>query len=68
MSQVRLAIVGCGGNSSGHARRMNQNPDVQVVGACDVNTDIAQGYIDRNLPDLEPRPLAFDDLDKMLSE
>ncbi len=66
MSQVRLAIVGCGGNSSGHARRMNQNSDVQIVGACDVNTDIAQGYIDHNLPDLEPSPSAFDDLDKML--
>ena len=68
MSQVRLAIVGCGGNSSGHARRMNQNPDVQIVGACDVNTDIASSYIERNLPDLEPSPAAFDNLDKMLAE
>ena len=68
MSQVRLAIVGCGGNSSGHARRMNHNPDVQIVGACDVNTDIASSYIERNLPDLEPSPVAFDNLDKMLAE
>ena len=40
MSKIRLGIIGCGGNSSGHARRMNENPDVQIVGTCDVNTDI----------------------------
>ena len=68
MSKIRLAMIGCGGNSSGHARRMNGNPDVQIVGTCDVNTDIANAYIDRNLPDLEPRPAAYDDIDKMLAE
>ena len=68
MSKVRLAIIGCGGNSSGHARRLNTHPDVQIIGACDVNTEIANGYIDRNLPELEPRPGAFDDMDKMLAE
>lgn len=68
MSKIRLAMIGCGGNSSGHARRMNGNPDVQIVGGCDVNTDIVDAYIDRNLPDLKPRPKAYDDLDKMLAE
>ena len=66
MSKIRLAMIGCGGNSSGHARRMNGNPDVQIVGTCDVNTDIANGYIDRNLSDLTPRPEAYDDIAKML--
>ena len=61
-------MIGCGGNSSGHARRMNSNPDVQIVGTCDVNTDIANSYIDRNLSDLKPRPDAYDDIAKMLSE
>ena len=41
MSKVRLAIIGCGGNSSGHARRMNQMDEVQIIATCDVNTDIA---------------------------
>ncbi|MDP7281805.1 MAG: Gfo/Idh/MocA family oxidoreductase, partial [Candidatus Poribacteria bacterium] len=68
MSQVRLAMIGCGGNSSGHARVMNQNPDVQIVATCDVNTEISNSYIDRNLSDLEPRPQAFDNLDLMLAE
>jgi predicted dehydrogenase len=68
MSKIRLAIIGCGGNSSGHARRMNQIPEVQIVGTCDVNTEIASGYIDRNLPELTPRPRAYDDIDKMLAE
>jgi len=68
MSQVRLAMIGCGGNSSGHARVMNQNPDVQIVATCDVNTEISNSYIDRNLSDLELRPQAFDNLDLMLAE
>ena len=68
MSKIRLAMIGCGGNSSGHARRMKGNKDVQIVGACDVNTEIANGYIDRNLTELKPRPDAYDDIDKMLAE
>ena len=68
MSQVRLAMIGCGGNSSGHARVMNENPDVKIVATCDVNTEISNSYIDRNLSDLEPRPQAFDNLDLMLVE
>jgi len=68
MSKIRLAMIGCGGNSSGHARRMNTNPDVQIVAGCDVNTDIVDAYIDRNIPDLKPRPKSYDDLDKMLAE
>ena len=66
MSKIRLGIIGCGGNSSGHARRMNENPNVQIVGTCDVNTDIADSYIDRNLPELDPRPAAFDNIPAML--
>ncbi|MCZ6681133.1 MAG: Gfo/Idh/MocA family oxidoreductase [Candidatus Poribacteria bacterium] len=68
MSKIRLAMIGCGGNSSGHARRMNNNADVQIVGTCDVNTEIANSYIDRNLLELKPRPAAFDDIGKMLAE
>ena len=68
MSKIRLGIIGCGGNSAGHARRMNENPDVQIVGTCDVNTDIANSYIDRNLPELDPRPAAFDNIPAMLDE
>ena len=68
MAKIQLAMIGCGGNSSGHARRMNANPDVQIVGTCDVNTDIANGYIDRNLSDLSPRPGAYDNISKLLAE
>jgi len=68
MSKIRFAMIGCGGNSSGHARRLNEHPDAQIIATCDVNTEIANGYIDRNLPELEPRPGAYDDIDKMLAE
>jgi predicted dehydrogenase len=68
MDKIRLAMIGCGGNSSGHARRMKTIPEVQIVGACDVNTEIANNYIERNLPEMTPKPKAYDDIDKMLAE
>ena len=40
MSKIRLAMISCGGNSSGHARRMKRNSDVQIVAGCDVNVEM----------------------------
>jgi len=68
MSKIRLAMIGCGGNSSGHARRLKDHPDVQIVAGVDVKTDIVKNYMERNLPDTKPVPVAYDDLDKMLAE
>ena len=68
MSAIRLAMIGCGGNSAAHAKRMNANPDVLIVGACDVSTQIAAGYVQSNLADLDPPPATFDDIGQMLAE
>jgi predicted dehydrogenase len=68
MSKVRLAMIGCGGNSSCHAHQLKRNPDVQIIATCDVNKEIAQGYIDRNLPEVAPKPIAYDDIAKMLTD
>ncbi len=68
MSKIRLAMIGCGGNSAGHASGLKKHPDVQIVSACDVTLDIAQSYIDRILSDVKPQPKAYNDLAKMLSE
>jgi len=61
-------MVGCGGNSSGHARHLKEHPDVQIVACVDVNTDIVERYIARNLAEVSPKPAAFDDLDAMLAQ
>jgi predicted dehydrogenase len=66
--KIRLAMIGCGGNSSGHAHNLKKHPDVQIVATCDVNTQIAQGYIDRNLADVDPKPVAFDSIPKLLAD
>jgi len=68
MSKIRLAMIGCGGNSSGHANNLKRNPDVQIIAACDVSKDISNGYIDRILADVEPRPAAYDNIPKMLAD
>ncbi len=68
MDKLRIAMVGCGGNSGGHARRLKDKPEVQIVACNDVNEDIINGYIERNLADVEPRPKGYTDLQTMLKE
>lgn len=68
MSKIRLAMIGCGGNSSGHANNLKRHPDVQIVAAVDVSKDIANRYIERIFSDIDPKPKAFDDMKTMLSE
>ena len=47
---------------------MRQNPDVEICAAVDVNEEIVNNYIDRNLGGYEPRPAVYTDLDRMLAE
>jgi predicted dehydrogenase len=68
MSQIRLAMVGCGGNAGGHAQRFANHGDVELVALCDVSQEILEGFIERNLKDYEPRPAAFTDAAQMYAE
>lgn len=61
MSKVRVAILGCGGMAGGHARRFAANPDVEVVALCDVTEAICEGFQQRNLPNVDPKPAIFTD-------
>jgi predicted dehydrogenase len=65
MSKVKLAILGCGGMAGGHARRFAAHPDVDVVALCDVNEEIVNGFIERNLKEYEPKPQVFTDAAQM---
>jgi predicted dehydrogenase len=68
MSKVKMAILGCGGMSGEHARRLKNNPDVEIVALCDVSEEIVNGYIERNLGDYQPRPQVFTDPAQMYAE
>ncbi len=68
MSQIKMAILGCGGMSGAHANRYKTNADVQIVALCDVNTEIVEKYIERNLSDYSPKPQVFTDFAQMLAE
>lgn len=61
MSKVRMAILGCGGMAGGHAQRFAKHPDVEVVALSDVSQEILDGFIERNLQDVEPKPQTFTD-------
>lgn len=67
MTKVRMAILGCGGMSGAHAKRYKEHPEVEIVGLCDVTPEIVQGYIDRNLADVESKPEIFTDFEAMLT-
>lgn len=66
MSKIKMTILGCGGMSGEHAKRYKNHPDVEIVGLCDVSEEIVQGYIDKNLADVEVKPAIFTDFDLML--
>lgn len=67
MGKIRIAMLGCGGNSRGHARRLLRRSDeVQIVAACDVKPEIVDRYIEQNLSEVTPRPQAFTDFAELL--
>jgi predicted dehydrogenase len=80
MPKVNVAIMGCGGMAGahagrlggrpggGHGRRSEPNPDVQIVALCDVDVPRVQAFIDRNLPEYQPKPAIFTDAARMYSE
>ncbi|MDA0744975.1 MAG: Gfo/Idh/MocA family oxidoreductase [bacterium] len=37
MEKVRIGMIGCGGNASGHIRRLMEMPEVELVGLADVS-------------------------------
>jgi predicted dehydrogenase len=68
MPPVRVAIMGCGGMAGAHARRLKVNPDVQIVGLCDVDVPRVQAFLDRHLADRDPLPSMFTDAARMYGE
>ncbi|MDP6110320.1 MAG: Gfo/Idh/MocA family oxidoreductase [Planctomycetota bacterium] len=68
MAEVTIAMLGCGGMSGSHARQLSAMDEVDVVACVDVNEEIVNGYIERNLAEVEPQPSVHTDLDAMLAE
>jgi len=68
MSKVKMAILGCGGMSGEHARRYKNNPDVEIAALCDVNSEVVNAYIERNLGDYAVRPQIFTDAAHMYQQ
>ncbi len=61
---VKIAFIGCGGVSNGHARRILDMPDAEIVALCDNNPDQLSAYQQR-YRQLAAVP-AFTDWRKML--
>lgn len=49
MSTLRFVLLGCGGMMGGHARRLAQHPETEIVGLCDVSEEILQAFVEKNL-------------------
>lgn len=68
MSKIRLAMVGCGGNAGGHAKRFGNQSEVELVALCDVSQENLDKFIERNLQDIENKPATFTDAAQMYAE
>lgn len=63
MAKVRVGFLGCGGFMGAHAKRLNENPDAEIVALCDVTDQQVQTFITRNTPSAgwNPQPMVFTD-------
>lgn len=68
MDKVKLCMLGCGGISGTHARRMRDHPDVRIVGLCDVSQPVVESYIERNLNEYQPTAAIFTDPARMYAD
>ena len=66
MDKVRIGFIGCGGVSNGHAQRIINMPDAELVALCDTNTTTLAQYKKRH-PRLADAP-TFTDWRKMLDK
>ena len=64
MEKVRIGMIGCGGNASGHIRRLLGMPEVEVVALADVSEASFARLLER-LPEAEKIP-RFADYKEML--
>jgi predicted dehydrogenase len=58
---VRLALMGCGGMMGSHAKRLRDNPDVEICGLCDVSEDLIRSFQEAHLSAVVPPPRHFTD-------
>lgn len=61
-------MVGCGGNSGGHARRLRDKVEVEIVACCDISHEIVNRYIENHLSEYEHSPASYTDLSRLLGE
>ena len=64
MAKVRIGMIGCGGNASGHLRRLMDIPEVEVVGLSDVSEASFDRLFER-MPEAKAIP-KFSDYKEML--
>jgi predicted dehydrogenase len=68
MAKVKVALLGTGGFMGVHAQRLRDNPQVQVVGLCDVTEDQVNQFALARLAGYEPAPRRFTDPAKMYAD
>lgn len=66
MKRIRVGIVGCGGYSSVHARRMRAAEGVRIVAICDIDPERMDRYMARPLEGYRPAPKRYRSIQAML--
>ncbi len=64
IDRIRIGMIGCGGNASGHIRRLLEMPEVEVVGLADNSEESFNGLFER-LPESKSIP-HFSDYKEMV--
>lgn len=65
---IRVGIIGCGGMAGGHAKNLAARDGVELCALCDVNAEIVEAFIARNVPDATPKPTVYTETGAMFAE
>ena len=66
---IRIGLLGCGSMAGIHAGRLKEMGDeVEVVGLCDLNTDITDAFAAKHFTGTHHMPAHYDDAEKMYAE
>lgn len=60
MAIIKFALLGCGGMMGGHAVRLLQHPEAEIVGLCDVSDEVTGRFAERHFAG-HPVPPCFTD-------
>jgi predicted dehydrogenase len=68
MTELKVAVLGCGGMCGNHVLQLAKMENVHVVALCDINHGITKTFAEKNLTDYQKKVSHYTDYHRMFKE